>query len=593
LLGASCLIALICAFVMALVPFLNLASVAFRRGLREAAPLAVLIVCGWLLTWRPRSILLLPVRPDLWQRLDEGARWLLQGRLFKALAALGLAMLVTWLPHYLRWPWWTDMDHFAVTALSWDRGVLPYRDLLDFNFPGPVYLFWLLGKLFGWGKTLPYYALDALLLIALGAALLSWSGRRLGNSLPGLAGYFVFLVYYLRLDFSQVAQRDWQSPLFAVLGLFALEVLPDRKARALSAVAFALALVFRPHAVLIAPAFVSAIDENARGPGDGPRRTLVALAEWSLFVLVGALFAFAPVLYAGIADDLVTSFHSAWYGGSYNHASQSKGLDLLLRDLLCWETLGVLTVLLALSLQAGSPVARTARTWALAIVFLLLYKPLSPVAFLYHHHPLKLATSVGLAIVISAVIAAPNLVPSLRCAALMVLVASHLAGFPTNCSVFRTARAIRGIVLGTPPTLAPLGCARDLPNRESRSAYHSWEDYAAVLQYLRETTNPRTRVANFIRYPPCPPVNGPTGRLTTFPCAEGTQWLRWVAPELEGRFASSLLEHEDSVVVWDPKAPGFPLLERTIREHYRPEAQFGSLEVWRREPGPDPDQRWD
>jgi len=93
-------------------------------------------------------------------------------------------------------------------ALGWDRGVLPYRDLAANNFPGTMYLVWLLGHLAGWGWNPALYVLDAAMLLTFGAVMLVGSSRRLGGILPGLIGYAAFLNYYLSLDYSLVAQRD-------------------------------------------------------------------------------------------------------------------------------------------------------------------------------------------------------------------------------------------------------------------------------------------------------------------------------------------------------------------------------------------------
>src|SRR5437868_1335449 len=82
------------------------------------------------------------------------------------LAPLCVVLLTTWVPHSLTWPWWADTDQFAVSAQAWDAGILPYRDLDDFDFPGPIYVHWVLGKTLGWGRTAPFYAFDAALLAA-------------------------------------------------------------------------------------------------------------------------------------------------------------------------------------------------------------------------------------------------------------------------------------------------------------------------------------------------------------------------------------------------------------------------------------------
>src|SRR5262249_20637324 len=109
---------------------------------------------------------------------ERMAAWLLNGPLTIALVALCAFQLATWVPHYLTWPWFADHDVFATMALGWDHGQLPYRDLAGNNFPGTVYIFWLIGKLFGWGRTVPFYALDAIFVLVLGALLLLWSRVR-------------------------------------------------------------------------------------------------------------------------------------------------------------------------------------------------------------------------------------------------------------------------------------------------------------------------------------------------------------------------------------------------------------------------------
>src|SRR5438874_2710750 len=86
-------------------------------------------------------------------RLEAFASKALRAPLAVALGLLALAQLGTWIPHYLTWPWFADHDVFATAARAWDAGLKPYRDLQGNNFPGTTYLFWALGKAFGWGRT--------------------------------------------------------------------------------------------------------------------------------------------------------------------------------------------------------------------------------------------------------------------------------------------------------------------------------------------------------------------------------------------------------------------------------------------------------
>src|SRR5579883_1231760 len=87
---------------------------------------------------------------------ERFAAWVLRVPLAWGVIGLCVLQLATWIPHFLTWPWIADHDVFATLALAWDSGVLPYRDLAGNNFPGTIYLFWVLGKLFGWGRTFPF-----------------------------------------------------------------------------------------------------------------------------------------------------------------------------------------------------------------------------------------------------------------------------------------------------------------------------------------------------------------------------------------------------------------------------------------------------
>jgi hypothetical protein len=112
------------------------------------------------------------------------------------LIVLAAAEYTVWLPGYLTWPWWADHDVFATMALGWDAGLRPYRDLLGNNFPGTIYLFWIVGKLCGWGNRSAYNAFDALLLGGLGVAILAWSRRRFGTWLLGAVTVLSVTTYY-------------------------------------------------------------------------------------------------------------------------------------------------------------------------------------------------------------------------------------------------------------------------------------------------------------------------------------------------------------------------------------------------------------
>ncbi len=212
-------------------------------------------------------------------------RWLIV-----AFGAISFVWLLTWLPHYPYWPWCRDADTYAERAQEWDCGVLPYRDIRAFNFPGHIYLHWVLGKLFGWGHTGVFYALDATALLLFGGVLIAWSRRSMGLAAPGGAAYLIFLAYYLGIDFQSVAERDWHSTLCAVLGLLLLQAWPGRRSRWLSALLAAVALTIRPQVVLFFPALLAAAESAdtancEASPSDVGyatfKRAILPVLEWT------------------------------------------------------------------------------------------------------------------------------------------------------------------------------------------------------------------------------------------------------------------------------------------------------------------------
>ena len=142
-----------------------------------------------------------------------------------------ILLLLSWMPHYLTWPWSRDEDTFCVLAMSWDRGILPYRDIRAYNFPGETYLFWLLGKVFGWGRTAPFYFVDSSCVVIFGLALVYWSRQRLGGVVPGLIAYLAFLSFYLNQAFEITGERDWHTVFLVSVGLLVSQAWPGKRSR--------------------------------------------------------------------------------------------------------------------------------------------------------------------------------------------------------------------------------------------------------------------------------------------------------------------------------------------------------------------------
>lgn len=516
-------------------------------------------------------------------RLDRLAAWLLGGPLTAGLLVLCMVQLGTWVPHYLTWPWFADHDVFATAAQAWDSGAKPYRDTLGNNFPGTIYLFWVLGKVAGWGNTPALYAADALLVGLLGVVMLVWSQRRFGRWLPGLLGYVSFLAYYLSLDYSQAAQRDWHGPCFAVSALMLLEAWPGRAGRVLSALSMAIALAIRPQTVLLFPGLLAALDEGSREPGESPANTARAALEWGLALGVFVAVAFAPLVLAGVLGDFLRGVRLTAYGGSYNKASPATFLKESLIQLAPFKVGAVVASILLLLGQAARRDRRAALTWLAALAGVLLYKPISPLPHAYLNHPLALVWSVNVAVLVELVLGASIAAPALRLVMVLLILGLGATGRPRFCNPRASLAALSWLKARQDPDVCPLGYTHN-PD-VGKSAVYDWTDYRNLLAYLRQQVPAHTRVANALKGVPA--VAGPTGHCSAFP-AESIAWLYMVKHDDEAKFARALEETPDSVVVWAPSEQAIErnftleLLRPVIVHHYEPAARFGDIEVWRR-----------
>jgi hypothetical protein len=518
---------------------------------------------------------------------ERWARWVLDGPLALAIALVIAVQTMTWLPHYLSWPYWADHDVFATAARGWVEGRLPYRDSLGNNFPGTIYLFVGLGTLFGWGRPSVWYAFDGALTLTVGLALCHWSTRRFGRLLPGLAGSLAMTSYLLGLDYSHAAQRDWQGPAMAVMAVLLVQARPGRGARIVAGLLLAAALGVRPQTVLFWPGLALAVrfadDPTIGGEPDGRKWLQLGFGLGG-----GLLILAAPLVVAGVFDEFVQSVALTAYGGSYNRATPwgvLKGWVLQLSEFRCWALPGA--ILLVASPRAGGA-SRTALPWLAVFLGVSFHKPLSPVAHSYLDHPLELVEAVLAALLVGLILNVARADARFRLAGVLLVLGTTGATLrPEFCVVGPTVRAIAGLWRETKPTEEPPPGYRK--GSVPTSAFYPWRDYQATLRYLRNRTAPGVRVANALKGDPA--INAMVDRPTPFP-AESIAWLRMVRPADEARFAEALEQDEDAVVVWSPGEvgpdPGFRLerLVAVIQTHYQPEARFGAIEIWRRRPRP-------
>lgn len=523
---------------------------------------------------------------DSMSRSEAFSAWLLRGPLAAGVLGLCLVQLALWVPHFVTWPWFSDHDVFGTLAFSWESGRLPYRECVSNNFPGTIYLFWALGKSFGWGRTAPVLAADAALVVFLGAGWLAWSRRRFGALLPGAVGYAAFLSYYLGLDHFQVVQRDWHASLAMVAGLMAVESLPLGLGVGAAALATASAISLRPQSAAFLPALVLALVQASRRPGAAHSRgrTLGVLTVWAILAAVLTALAFVPLVAAGVWDDFVRGVRLTAYGSSYNLARPRRVVEQFVLQALHARYLLVPVCLLAVRGAVGARTRESIGVWLLATLGVWFYKPLSPVPWPYLSHPLVLVAAVNASLLVQAALEARGAGASLRlCAVLTAMLAAGIELRPEYCQARASFEALRrrGV-----PAEAPPGYHERSPDLDQQPC--RWDEYQGVLEYLRTQTGPRTTVANLLRVPPA--LTGPAARLSALP-AESLAWLI-VDPSAEPAFRAALEAAGDSVVVWIPDealladryrlAPAVRHLAEVVRTHYKPRARFGRIEVWHR-----------
>jgi hypothetical protein len=314
---------------------------------------------------------------------------------------------------------------------------------------------------------------------------------------------------------------------------------------------------------------------------------------------------FAPLALQGLLDDLVQGVRNARRSVYADRTSMalSRVVRLELED---GRIAGLLAGLGLLAFFA--PSRRLIRTWAVALLLGLIYKPLHPVAHEYLNHPVQLIWSLSLALAVGLlfdirwsprwwhVLAVPlALVVGLRGLTIPPPVnPSNQAKarkprpwIPRFCRVGASLQAISDLARGRVSERDPPGTEGYFRPFLSYADY-AWDEARGALVYLRTMTKPTTRVANVLRgYPPVS-LNGASGRISPFPAESGVLWLWQVNPDLEPAFIQALDACPDSVVVWVPNERSFDpklqldALAKAIRARYVRDTGFRRIEVWRR-----------
>ena len=507
----------------------------------------------------------------------------LSGRLIGHPASIALAVLCIgqwafWAPNYMTWPMWADHDVFASAARAWDAGVLPYRDFRCNNFPGTIYAYRILGRLFPDRVAAAFFGFDAALVAGLGLLCAAWSRRVFGRMLPGLIGFALWQGYVQSLDYTQSAQRDWHAPGLMIAAILVAQAWRRRLALWASAGLAAAAFSIRPQVILLMPALLLAV-----GPGRRlDRRALGRFGEWGLAFGAFSTGLVLPLVQDGILDDFVRALRALRPGAGYASLGPMSFVSEFAQQLMPLRLVAVAAAVLLFWSGTGHAVRRIASVWCAAFAGILLYRPLSPTPHEYLMHPITLVACLGGAVVAAMILDHEGLRASLRLAVLCLVIGLGVAVKPAFCNPPGSLEAFRHLRKGAEPGPRPTGYFHN--PRVAASGRYEWEDYRNLLAHLRALPA-KTRVANALKYTPA--INGPTGRLSPFP-AESLAWLTVVKRDEEADFAKALRDATDSVVVWapaelrEPRLKPLPIITAAIRDCYERDRAFGDIEVWRR-----------
>jgi len=266
--------------------------------------------------------------------------------------------------------------------------------------------------------------------------------------------------------------------------------------------------------------------------------------------------AFAPLVLAGIADDLARGLRVASYGGPYNKATPADALRVFLDQFQYWRLDVPLAVTFLLAAWPKNGWSRMARTWCLAWLGALVYRPLHPVHHVYLIHPVLLVASITWAFPVSLLLSARRVARPVLVLGVVILAYEALPVSPYTCSLPDSFYAFRTLALGKMPARPPWGCSKPFSRSEILELQNpAWGNYCALLGYLRRTTSPRTMIANVLNRYPFEALNGPTGRLSPFMAESGICWMTWVDIDLDPEFAEALQRADDSVAVCRTEPP--------------------------------------
>ncbi len=510
-----------------------------------------------------------------------------------AIAALLCVVLFGgWLPNYLNWPWYSDHDHFATTAQLWDAGKLPYSEVYSFQFPGEIYLFWGLGKAFGWGNTVAFYGFDAGMVLAFGALLVTWSHREFGRTAPGLIGFATFLSYYLGQNFRVVGQREWHSAFLGMVALLMPILWQKRPGRWLSGMALGAALIIRPQSIVFAPAIALAIDMSTRRLGDRWTRTAWVLIEYSVVVVGTVALGFLPLIRAGVMNDFIASLRQMGSSDSkYRMGGRLEPVKRLYRLITVVPGMIYIPLLMALLWIREAKVQRACVMTLVALPLVCLYSLLSPRDHAYFQIPVVGIVSMAMTCLVALIFRVDSRSSITSVTIILAMIAAS-PRLPLH-NLLKTGNELNfslnsGGISSYKDSLTSLW-SHQLP-RNIPSGFidkYQWTDIRNVLIYLRHEVPQSVPVDNLI-FDTLTAITSMSGHVAGMPSDNYGILLSRVWMD---KTIAALKKPGPCLVVWNPQQmtsvdPAFDKIEAAVRANFEPSKKFGDIEVWSRKVQP-------
>lgn len=510
------------------------------------------------------------------------------------------AFATIWVPEYLVQPIWTDHEHMMVMAHLWDQGEFPWTAMHTYQFPGGMETAWLSSRLFGWGNSIGFFAMNLTLIGLTGMTMAAWARRNLGFAAYGFLGFLALMFVEAAQPFTGVAQRDSQTTWLAMTALLAPAAFPARHAGTiLSALSLALAVAIRPHALIYVPIVMCGIvrdrisEENFEPVQVRGFLTEVfrckALRIWVVGFIAGSAIFLSPILGIHRTPAFLEALSfPLTQPGDYSRGAFASWYDVV------EDSFSSQRNLLFLLFCGSMIVVEKASKWrwlaigGLAIfASVVVYRAAHPVDHGYMKLPMQFWTCLGVMIFPAWLETKFRSIPVFTWISILGGVA--IMSMPPETpfvSLMEWPAAVRDVAGIRPLKHAPPGAQYAYPPPPVEYHY-TWADIKGAEAWLRENASDSTRILNLLSYHPYPAFVGtvgklPIGRLESF------VMLTWFERyDFDSEILRSLESAPSgSVVIWDNERTN-PVHSRQIaesarfiRERYVPTARFREIEIW-------------